>query len=100
MNILMECTQKNFIKNELIITDEVNNRALDAILNYAEAFFERYLETEIVKTDIGYDIVSKKGGFELGSYGIRRCDYLEWVYGTGIAEPRLSRVIQSLELNK
>ena len=91
---------KYFIKNELIITDEVNNRALDAILNYAEAFFERYLETEVVKTDIGYDIVSKKGGFELGSYGIRRCDYLEWIYGTGIAEPRLSRVIQSLELNK
>lgn len=91
---------KCFMKNELIITDKVNRETLQEIIDAAVGFFSQYLEVEVVETEIGYDIVSKKGGFELGSYGIRRCDYLEWVYGTGIAEPRLSRVIQSLELNK
>jgi hypothetical protein len=32
-------------------------------------------------------------GIELGSYGIRSCDFLDWVYGTGVAEPRLSSIM-------
>lgn len=39
-------------------------------------------------------IISVVGGYELGSYGIRNT--LEgtcYVYGTGIAEPRLSSVL-------
>ena len=47
---------------------------------------------------INYDIVSKIGHYELGSYGIRTCDYLKWIYGTGCAEPRLSRVLKLIEL--
>ena len=39
-----------------------------------------------------YDLVYR--GIELGSYGIRRCSYLTWIYGTGVAEPRLSRALQ------
>lgn len=37
-------------------------------------------------------------GIELGSYGIRTCDYLEYIYGTGCAEPRLSQTIKKLQL--
>lgn len=37
--------------------------------------------------DIEYD------GIELGSYGIRHCDFLDWIYATACAEPRLSRAI-------
>jgi len=33
-------------------------------------------------------------GVELGSYGIRECKFLKWIYGTGCAEPRLSQVIK------
>ena len=36
--------------------------------------------------DIEYD------GIELGSYGFRSCSFCSWIYGTGIAEPRFSRV--------
>lgn len=42
----------------------------------------------MVGTTDGYDITYK--GIELGSYGMRKCEFLEWVYGTGCAEPRLS----------
>lgn len=91
---------KCFMKNELIITDEVNTDTLKQIIDDAVGFFSQYLEVEIVKTDIGYDIVSKEGGYELGSYGIRHCEYMDWVYGTGCAEPRLSRVLNSIILNR
>ena len=47
---------------------------------------------EIIKTDIGYDITIN--GEELGSYGIRKCEFLKWIYGTGCAEPRLSTLIK------
>lgn len=33
-------------------------------------------------------------GVELGSYGIRKCDFLKWIYGTGCPEPRLTRVMK------
>lgn len=39
-----------------------------------------------------YDLVYR--GIELGSYGIRECEFLTWIYGTGVAEPRLTRVMQ------
>jgi hypothetical protein len=44
-----------------------------------------------------YDI--QYNGIELGSYGIRSCDFLEWIYGTAIAEPRLTLAIKQHELS-
>ncbi len=38
----------------------------------------------------GYDLVAR--GVELGSYGVRRFADFSWAYGTGVAEPRFSRV--------
>jgi len=32
-------------------------------------------------------------GYELGSYGIRECEFLTWIYGTACAEPRTSKLI-------
>lgn len=87
---------KNFIKNELIITDKVDEENLDKIIKDAKEFFDKFVGCKIEKTNIGYDIVSDNG-YELGSYGIRQCSYLKWIYGTGVAEPRLSRVIKSLK---
>jgi len=86
---------KNFIKNELIITDDVTEKQLNIMVGAALEFFSQYVDCHIEKTDEGYDIISDNG-YELGSYGIRSCDYLKWIYGTGVAEPRLSRVMQSL----
>ena len=90
---------KYFMKNELIITDDVSENSLEKIISDANKFFSLYLRTKIEKTDIGYDIVSEDGVFELGSYGIRHCDFIDWVYGTGCAEPRKSTVLQYISRN-
>jgi hypothetical protein len=37
-----------------------------------------------------FDLTYK--GIEIGSYGARRCEFCSWIYGTGIAEPRFSKV--------
>jgi len=83
---------KYFIKNELIITDNVTPQKLDLVISACKEFFEKELDTkvDIVKTDIGFDLEVK--GIEIGSYGIRSCEYLDWIYGTGLAEPRLTMI--------
>lgn len=94
---------KCFMKTELIITDDVCANNLFKLIDCAKRFFSQYLEVEVEKVDVhdsqvNYDIVSKNGHYELGSYGIRQCEYVKWIYGTGCAEPRLSRVLKSIEL--
>lgn len=122
---------KYFIKNELIITDDVSKLALISMVRLARNFFRKYCLQEKLQSyagprDIGYvddvHIVTYTGGgekiivtdfdkelnssylwpsydleyneIELGSYGIRRCGYLNWIYGTGVAEPRLTRTLK------
>ena len=83
---------KYFIKNELIQTDKVNEEELQKLIEVSLRFFKTYLQdVNVEKTDIGYDIVCN--GIELGSYGIRECEFLTWIYATGCAEPRLSTLI-------
>lgn len=86
---------KYFMKNELINTKNVNEKELQNMLGNAYNFFsemfpgkEKFLKIKTILLNESYDI--EFNGIELGSYGIRRCDYLEWIYGTGCAEPRLS----------
>lgn len=90
---------KYFIKNELIKTDIVNEEELDKIVEIALNFYQKYIpEAYVKKTSIGYDI--EIGGYELGSYGIRNCEFLKWIYATGVAEPRLSKLITWLTINR
>ncbi len=88
---------KYFIKNELIITDEVTPKKLDYIIQVCKEFFENEINSkiDISKTDIGYDL--EINGVELGSYGIRSCEYLDWIYGTGLAEPRFSFIKKTIK---
>lgn len=81
---------KYFIKNELIITDNVDDQNLNSMIAVCRNFYEQELKknTWIKKTNDGYDIEVE--GIEVGSYGIRKCDYLTWIYGTGCPEPRIS----------
>lgn len=80
---------KYFIKNELIKTDVVNKEELIKIVNNSLIFFIRYIpDCKIKKTETGYDI--EVDGKEIGSYGIRECEFLKWIYATGLAEPRFS----------
>jgi hypothetical protein len=64
------------------------------ILEEAVEFYQPYFKTklDIITTKEGFDI--EVGGHELGSYGIRKHEYLKWVYGTGCAEPRMSNLIK------
>jgi seryl-tRNA synthetase len=83
---------KYFMKNELIDTERVTHESLVSIVETAKRFFSTILpanKLSILQTsDVSYDIMFKD--IELGSYGIRTCDFLTWVYGTGCAEPRTS----------
>ena len=84
---------KYFIKNELIQTDIVTTVKLENIIDDCLQFYQSFFhdKLDIVDTDIGSDIVIH--GDELGSYGIRECEFLKWIYATGCAEPRLSTLI-------
>lgn len=89
---------KYFIKNELIDTQNVTTESLNEVVDKCFIFFSKYLRKEnltVDKTEEGFDInynfLNKQ--YELGSYGIRECDFLAWIYATGCAEPRLSSII-------
>jgi len=96
---------KYFMKNELIITDKVDKQNLMFVINEAKKFFAPYLnikEEELITLDTtidsnfpSYDILYKN--VELGSYGIRSCKFLKWIYGTGVAEPRFSNLIKEIK---
>lgn len=95
---ISETHQRYFIKAELINYTE-KTWELDEMLQQAFKFFQRYLKPQIVETStpdaLSFDINSSKG-IELGSYGIRyHSDIGYWIYGTGVAEPRLSYAIGS-----
>lgn len=91
--------KKCFIKNELIITDKINRQELDKVIDQCFAFFVSQVPNrdllQPIKTDIGIDIYY--GDIELGSYGIRSCKFLDWIYATGCAEPRLTKAINIME---
>lgn len=90
---------KYFIKNELIKTDLVNHQELENVVGKALKFYTQLIpKAETVKTEFGYDI--EVDGKELGSYGIRSCDFLDWIYATGCAEPRTSSLIKHYGLSQ
>lgn len=95
--------RKCFIKNELIIVEAFKKDNLDKIILDAFKFFEtqvpnknllRVIETQEKTSKISFDILYDD--IELGSYGYRYCEFLEWIYGTGCAEPRLTHTIQTI----
>ncbi len=100
--------EKCFMKNELIITDDTSESQLEFIIDTAFNFFktklddgDKYNRLKVVKTSCGFDINYNVGGVtpvELGSYGIRETEFIKWIYGTGCAEPRLSKVISTSKL--
>lgn len=84
---------KYFMKNELIKTDVVTSSELIKIVDIALGFYRPLFKKDltVIRTESGFDI--EVDGKELGSYGIRECEFLTWIYGTGCAEPRTSNLI-------
>lgn len=86
-----------FLKLELIWTD-VSLQHLHQMIADANDFLSRYTETDIIPTNdsgTAFDIIDRKSGVEFGSYGIRSYENYSWIYGTGIALPRLDSVISN-----
>jgi hypothetical protein len=84
-----------FVKAELIDTD-VSQENLHAMIATAVSFYEQYLPVSVIQTDTdgnAFDIISTASGIELGSYGIRTYKEYSWIYGTGVALPRLDIAI-------
>lgn len=87
---------KVFMKLELIDTLNYGQLAVDRLVKDANDLFnsifkypEHFNTTNIANiTDINYHEV------ELGSYGCREHQHLKWVFGTGLAEPRTSRLLK------
>lgn len=96
--------QKNFMKTELIKTNSVCNEELKKMIDLCLNFFKSITEPKhhelltVVETSIGYDI--NFNGIEIGSYGIRTCSFIKWIYATGLAEPRFSKIQKSLNNNR
>jgi hypothetical protein len=83
-----------FMKNELIITDSVAEEDLLGMIDVARRFFKKESGYAVDVSKISENTYDMSiNGVEVGSYGIRRCEYLEWIYGTGCAEPRFSQVL-------
>jgi hypothetical protein len=90
---------KYFMKNELIWfdshPDSYHADMFEAIIDDAWRFFATKVPNQEllkrVETKEGADI--EYDGIELGSYGIRQCPFVKWVYGTGLALPRFTRAI-------
>jgi hypothetical protein len=92
-----EMHTKYFIKNELMITDDISYDSVTKIINDAYSFFKFFFKNDVGLTTIktgenSWDICYRNN--ELGSYGIRSCSFLNWIYGTGVAEPRLSKILE------
>lgn len=86
-----------FLKLELIDPDTTKEN-LSHMIHLAKKFLDSYtlVPTKIIQTDSvarAFDIVDGTNGIELGSYGIRTYKDFSWIYGTGLALPRLDTVI-------
>jgi aspartyl/asparaginyl-tRNA synthetase len=94
--ILDDIHHTYFLKLELIDTN-VSIENLQTMIDHAVAYFTKYLPLQILQTDtkgVAFDIIDSKNHIELGSYGIRRTKDFSWIYGTGVALPRLDTVIK------
>lgn len=90
---------KYFVKVELIdmlVTNDNLKNIIDVCRDFFDMYFWCYQGVEVISTnysDQSFDIVDRKFGIELGSYGIRRYRDFEWIYATGLAMPRLDYVL-------
>jgi len=88
-----ELHQQYFFKVELIYLSKkpIAKKHLDKMIDTSLRFYQNLRggnNAKVIKTDIGFDI--ELNGIEIGSYGHRKYDKWNWVYGTGYADPRFT----------
>jgi len=76
---------------------EPTEKSVLEIAALAKGFFEKYLPVRIEQEgELAWDILAAHSGLELGSYGVRSYREHSWIYGTGVALPRLDQALASL----
>lgn len=86
--------QQYFMKVELFDTNDTSIRRLNHIVKLAFNFYSSYIPVIIIETSKNNYDIETTTGIELGSYGIRGWRGLEWIFATGLAEPRLSKAMK------
>jgi hypothetical protein len=83
------------MKLELIDTLNPGNSTVNRMVSDAlDLFRSLFKEPNNVNTTLENDIIDiNYNDIELGSYGTRKHGHLNWSFGTGLAEPRTSRLI-------
>lgn len=90
-----------FMKLELFMYTEDRVTSSSHFVDKAEDLFDIIgisTSRKHMPTTNTIDIVDSKFGIELGSYGRRSYKGLQWVMGTGIAQPRTSQVLDRLSM--
>jgi hypothetical protein len=90
-------TRSSFFKTELIwykpeidlaqAYDQMMSNAMSCMFEISNAE-----QLDLVQTSEGFDI--QCNGIEVGSYGVRQMGDHTWVFGTGVAEPRFTLVVE------
>jgi|SRR6185436_1102696 len=85
-----------FFKVELIEVSP-NSKNVFEVMDCARHFMEQIgnCNIRVEKTEEGFDLICKD--IELGSYGFRTYDNFSWTYGTGLALPRFSQMLEVVE---
>ena len=93
--------QQTFMKVELFSNISDHYKASEIMIDDATDFFRCFTFARNIKkimTTEGYDL--EIAGIEVGSYGMRQYItdswHLQWVCGTGVAEPRFSTALKTL----
>jgi hypothetical protein len=87
---------KEFMKVELI---DVSNNSCSSLIDDAYKFMSTYKPISVCQTATNeFDL--QMNGIEIGSYGSRSRNNNIWSYGTGVAEPRFTRAINSWDIIK
>jgi hypothetical protein len=106
--VIDELHREYFFKVELINTiGPFDEDGLLDVVNHAMELFKLFgLDVGVITpenvplTSNDCDIVTRQEGIELGSYGIREAviydKNIQWIYGTGVAEPRTSIALKKL----
>src|SRR5271154_5592967 len=105
-DVLDELHQPYFFKLELISWDKTTSEDLNKMIAAARLYIEHDdpdIWVDVIKNNAvdpisvaqQYDLVGALTKIELGSYGIREHPKVgRWAYGTGLAEPRYTYVIE------
>lgn len=86
------------IDNDLSSSSNVD-RMIESALTYFKCHVPRSDLKVVENAEQGsYDIMLDE--IEIGSYGYRTCLFCNWIYGTGLAEPRFSRIVNNRNMRK